>query len=504
MGRVAVAVGRKTARRAAAAVTLDTNRLQPRSSPTASALSRRAFVAHGLGAAGLGAAASVLAGCRGLAPHDHANVVTRSDERVVVVGAGIAGLAAAAELRASGFEDVVVLEARDRVGGRVWTDRIGDCIPVDLGASWIHGVDGNPIAAIAREHGIETASTDYENQVVHFHGADEPPAEGDEIVRGFIAAARRQPGASLKSVYASYLGSASLDADVKRYIDYQINTVLEHEFGADIGDLSFRSLTGSRTTDGPDALFPAGYGEIVDVLRQGLTIQCGQAVAAVDHAGSQIVVSTAAGTSQAATRVVVTIPLGVLKRGAVSFSPALPLAKQRAIARLGMGLLNKTCLLFDDVFWDDEAELIGYVGTQPGQWAETLSHHPYISAPLLTLFNAGSFAVEIESRSDDETVALAMAALAEMHGGAVPQPTDARVTRWQTDPWSCGAYSFVPAGATFDEYAELAAPIGERLFFAGEATSRDFPATVHGAYLSGSRAARQVIAAASRAGRTRA
>ena len=98
----------------------------------------------------------------------------RRDERVLIIGAGMAGLAAAAELRALGFEDVAILEARDRIGGRIWTDAIGGNIPVDLGASWIHGVDGNPITAIATGNGIATHPTDYDNDVVHFHDAERP------------------------------------------------------------------------------------------------------------------------------------------------------------------------------------------------------------------------------------------------------------------------------------------------------------------------------------------
>ena len=134
---------------------------------------RRTFIKAGLAATGLGPAISALPGCGdapGRSPRQRTTPSpTRTNESVLVIGAGIAGLAAASELRASGFGNVVVLEARDRIGGRIWTANLGGTVPVDLGASWIHGVRGNPIADLARQSGIETRPTDWDNAVLHFH-----------------------------------------------------------------------------------------------------------------------------------------------------------------------------------------------------------------------------------------------------------------------------------------------------------------------------------------------
>ena len=135
--------------------------------------------------------------------------------------------------------------------------------------------------------------------------------------------------------------------------------------------------------------------------------------------------------------------------------------------------------------------MIGYVGAQTGQWAETLNLHPYTGQPILMMFNAGSYGARIEAMPDAEVVDQALAALEVMYG-RVPRPKDALITRWQLDPWSHGSYSYVPAGVSFGRHADLATPIDDRVFFAGEATHRDYPATVHGAFLSGVRAARQV------------
>ena len=411
----------------------------------------------------------------------------------------MAGLAAANELQALGFDDVAILEARDRIGGRLWTDAIGGNILVDLGASWIHGVDGNPITAIARENGIATHPTDYDNDVLHFHSAERPSPSAERALRRFWGLAERQPGTNLQSVYEQLLEIEPLTAPDRRYLDYLLNTIVEHEHAADLRHLSLESIQGGDAYDGHDAVFPGGYGQVADVLADGLDIRFLEAVTEIDYAGTNIILTTATGATFEAARVVVTVPLGVLKQGLISFLPRLPPRKRGAIDGLEMGVLNKTCLLFDDVFWDNDVELIGYVGARSGQWAETLNLYPYTGHPILMMFNAGAYGARIERLPDQEIVAQAVAALASMYG-VIPPPADALFTRWRSDPWARGSYSYVPAGSSYQRYAELGEPIGDKLFFAGEATHVEFPSTVHGAFLSGIRAARQIAALPARGG----
>ncbi len=464
-------------------------------------LTRRTFLKGALAAAGLAPGASSLAKRRGVPSHRGATAAdsSRREERVLIVGAGMAGLAAVDELHALGFADVAILEARDRIGGRLRTDAIGGNIPVDLGASWIHGVDGNPITDIARRNGIATHPTDYDNDVVHFHDAERPSPSAGRALRRFWRLAERQRETNLQSVYDELLEIEPLTAPDRRYLDYLLNTFVEHEHAADLRNLSLESIQGGEAYGGHDAVFPGGYGQVADVLADGLDIRFREAVTEIDYAGTDIILTTAAGATFEATRVVVTVSLGVLKQDLISFQPALPLRKRGAIDGLEMGVLNKTCLLFDDVFWDRDVELIGYVGARRGQWAETLNLYPYTGHPILMMFNAGAYGARIERSSDQEIVAQAVAALASMYG-AVPPPRDALITRWRSDPWTHGSYSYVPAGSSYQRYAELGAPVGDKLFFAGEATHVEFPSTVHGAFLSGIRAARQIAALPARAG----
>jgi len=446
----------------------------------------------------MAAAAPLLAACsrgdadggeRGDEPPADPQAAT--SERIVIVGAGAAALAAADELQIRGFGNVVLLEARDRVGGRIWTSSIGDGIPVELGATWIHGVRGNPISDIVEANGIATAETDYDNAVLYDH--DGRPAEPiDPALWGqYMALAYETPDASLADVFERFAATRGLSDDERRLWLHSLASMFSHEFGADISDLSILSYDGPSTFRGGDVVFPQGYSQIVDVLAAGRDIRLDHPVAGIDHSGPTVVVTTESGDRFEADRVVVTVPLGVLKASAISFVPALPPAMRDAIAALDMGILNRTVLLFDEPFWDRDTEWIGYAGERPGQWSETLNLYPYLARPVLAMFNPGSFGAETEQYSDAELTSRAVEALKAVFGD-VPEPVDAVSTRWGSDPWSWGSYSYLPVGVEFDIYRDMARPVGDRLFFAGEATHSRFPSTVHGALLSGRRAARQI------------
>ena len=412
-------------------------------------------------------------------------------ERIVIVGAGAAALAAADELQVRGFSNVVLLEARVRVGGRIWTSSIGDGIPVELGATWIHGVRGNPISDIVESHRIATAETDYDNAVLYDH--DGRPAEPpDPALWGqYMALAYEMPDSSLQDVFEQFAATHGLSGDDRRLWLHSLASMFSHEFGADISDLSIMSYDGPSTMRGGDVVFPQGYSQIVEVLAAGRDIRLDHPVVGIDHSGPTVVVTTESGDRFEADRVVVTVPLGVLKADAISFTPGLPPAMRDAIAALDMGILNRTCLLFDEPFWDRDTEWIGYAGERPGRWSETLNLYPYLGQPVLAMFNPGSFGAETEQYSDAEITSRAVEALKAMFGD-VPEPVDAVSTRWGSDPWSWGSYSYLPVGVEFDIYRDMARPVGDRLFFAGEATHSRFPSTVHGALLSGRRAARQI------------
>ena len=151
-------------------------------------------------------------------------------------------------------------------------------------------------------------------------------------------------------------------------------------------------------------------------------------------------------------------------------------------------------LRFDSVFWSDQYDWIGYLSAIGGQWSEWISLSKPTGRPILVGFNAGDFGRQIEGYTDSEVVASAMTTLRKIFGSTIPLPLSFQVSRWGDDPFSYGAFSYVKLGATSSMRSTLAAPVGKKVFFAGEATHRRYPGTEHGAYLSGLQAAKDVMA----------
>lgn len=440
-------------------------------------LPRRSFLrALALAAASLGGS-----------PAAWARSTRAAGSRVLVVGAGIAGLAAARRLREANVE-VVIIEARDRIGGRLWTHRTEDGLAFDLGASWIHGATRNPIARLARKHGIATIESGFKTALFGEAGAPIAEEARETFAAPLLAKALRDApddDASIEEAIADAGFEKDLDRSRRLLFRSHLNSMIEQEFAADLGELSALHYDEGDEVIGPELLLPSGYDAIAHVLAKDLDIRLGRPVREIrwTRSGADAIDER---ETLAADAVLVTLPLGVLKAGDVRFTPGLPAAKQQAIQRLGMGLLNKLWLQFPDRFWGD-AEWLERVADPPGLWTEFFA--PPGPTPLLIAFTAGSVARHEERLTDEEASVQAVRAMRAMYGNSVPDPIRAVGTRWASDPFARGAYSFLAAGATPSDRRRLAAPIGGRIFFAGEATRTDFPSTVHGAFLSGEAAA---------------
>jgi monoamine oxidase len=419
-------------------------------------------------------------------------------ERILIIGAGTAGLAAARELAQRHFT-VTLLEARDRIGGRVWTDRSWPGAPLDLGASWIHGISGNPIADLALQINAPTLPT-VDVVTIHDTAGRRLTAQEQlqleqrfEHVMKAVDELRRQCRArgdsdvSLGAALHDVIARENFSAQELRELWYAVNSAIEHEYAADVDWLSFYHWDEPYHFDGDEVIFPQGYDALAHGLASGLDVRLNRIVMKIEHDERSVHVTTDREVFEA-DRAVVTLPLGVLKRDAVKFSPALPLRKQQAIVRLGMNVLNKVYLRFAEAFWQaDDTDWIGYVAERKGAWVEALNIHYYTRQPILLWFNAAAYGTHLEALGDAEIIGEAMQRLRVMYGADIPDPEDYLITRWLSDPFAGGSYSHLPVGATPDDRAALAKPIGNRIFFTGEAATIDQPATVHGAYLSGIR-----------------
>ena len=427
-----------------------------------------------------------------------------SQTQVLIIGAGIAGLAAARELKTQGIS-TVILEGRSRIGGRVYSDRSLSNLPLDMGASWIHGINNNPIYKLAQSENITTLKTDYDaiklfrdNKFLEDRKQENIDQRLENILKETEKIRKQrekqnQEDISLKDAFDQVIirGNFQFLAPQLRELDYAISTTIEHEYAADISNLSLYYWDTGSGVEGEDVLFPGGYGQITELLAKDLDIKLNHIVKKITYNNQGVVVTTNQGDFSA-KKVIITLPLGVLKKGVVEFSPKLPEPKIAAINRLGMGILNKLYLQFPEVFWDKQTHLLGYMAINKGEWAEWLNIYRYTKQPVLLGFNAGSYGGAIELLPDKEIISSAMETLRQMYGSQIPNPTGFLITRWQQDPFSYGSYSYIATGATPSDRQTLGEPIDNRLFFAGEATSQKYPATVHGAFLSGVEAAKKI------------
>ncbi len=420
-------------------------------------------------------------------------------QRVVVVGAGIAGLAAARTLADAGFS-VTVLEAGNRIGGRLHTDRsLG--VPLDLGASWIHGTRSNPITALAQRFAQPMFEWDYDNEEVFdltgnggraverfatFANALEDFLDDTETSLTRISAAN-----AIEKIRRQRALSSLTDAE----LGFMAHILLEQEFAATVSDLSLAAVEEGGAFKGPDAVLPQGYDKIALGVAEGLTIQTETVVNQIDHSQRGVSVRTENGVLEA-DFAICAVSLGVLKAGDIVFSPGLPDNKRNAVSSLRMGVLDKIYLSFPEAFWDETVHNFGRISGKPDTFTYWPNLSPVTGKPILCALNVGEFAQNLETLSEENRRQAAFEALQTMFGRDIPPPDASISSAWQQNERTRGSYSFLPIGVEPRARKALAADLNGRVFFAGEATAQDYPATVHGAWLSGQRAARDVIASA--------
>ncbi|KAF9438757.1 hypothetical protein BGZ76_005063 [Entomortierella beljakovae] len=442
-----------------------------------------------------------------------------SKKHVVIIGAGISGIAAAHELsKHSSAIQVTILEARNRIGGRLDTHRnlvpgeYGD-IPIDFGASWIHGVDpSNPIVSLAEVANARLEATN--RDAIFFHPGQDAFDEKEsnhywavlwdifEKAQEFSRDNRKQISnkTSFKKWLSHFIATRqSVDSNLANYMsskDLQIVPLLA-QFWADenaipLDKVSLKYMDAEDMPPGDHCMMANGYDRVLDVLCKDMSsvdIRLEHIVNRIEYNESNVKISTSKG-QVTADIVLVTLPLGVLKSKSVTFSPPLPESKQTAIKRLGFGTMVKAVLYFPTCFWPSDRHFINFLPiptsipnpnlcrhlnrrqmkaltTYMNDLANYTSLMPIHGAPILIAYMANDSAEVFERLTEEEVLEVLVCQLSHYFDILVSDPKNSRptrifMTRWNADPFARGSYTSIPVGAHQSDLAEFEVPVGAR------------------------------------------
>ncbi|HSG85757.1 MAG TPA: NAD(P)/FAD-dependent oxidoreductase [Candidatus Limnocylindrales bacterium] len=429
--------------------------------------------------------------------------IARPVERVVVVGAGMAGLATANAVARAGI-DVVVLEARDRIGGRTHTGDVGGS-PVDLGAAWIHTPIGNPMSDLADDLGIERRSWNILDGVALWDDVGRLPSEEArrlmDLSERFYEAlpdlrADLGRGATAVEGIDRFLAGTEIEHALRAALRELLVRLVEADASGPAGDIPLRGHPAGGTAYGGDEMGDVpvgGYRRVVDALAAGLDIRLGTEVVEVAaHAGG-VDVRTADGAVHVGSHVLVTVPLGVLKAGVIRFDPPLLPERRSAIERLGFGRLDKVALRYERPFWTEQGlpfiEILAASEPFDGPFGLDVA----TGEPVMVVLAGGSGQGWLMEGTVDQAVDRVRAAVERVTGLAMPVPVAATRTDWSGDPFSRGAYSYVSVAASPADLDLLGEPHGGRILFAGEATTSARVGYADGALSTGIREAKRLL-----------
>jgi monoamine oxidase len=405
---------------------------------------------------------------------------------VAIIGAGAAGLGAANALKDSGIS-VIVLEARDRVGGRAHTIQAAPDVVFDVGCGWLHSADKNNFVPIAEQLGFEI-NKDLPPWRERAYGKAFPQEDRAEFIRALDEFYDRAEVAAVKARQAGRDEPANLSLEPGNRWNPMIDAISTYINGAELDRVSILDMDAYEDTNF-NWRVRRGYGALVAAYGASCPLALNCAVTLIDHSAKRVWIETSRGTLTA-DKVIVTVPTNLIADEAIRFSPPLP-AKVDAARGLPLGLADKVTLALEDPeALPKEGNLrAATMRTEMGTY-----HLRPFGQPCIEGFFGGRFARQLEDAGDGAIAAASIDEIAGYLGNDFRRKLKPLAeSRWAHDPWARGSYSHALPGHAGDR-AVLAAPVDGRLFFAGEATSPNFFSTAHGARDSGERAAREVLA----------
>lgn len=448
----------------------------------------------------------------------------------VVIGAGWAGLGAARTLNSAGISNILVLEGRNYIGGRSRTVTLNDgTTTVELGSQWIHGAStSNPVYNVAVSANIRTkGDPDTGGAWSNVFGPDTPhrvpdstidPLVRDYFSQGFMPFQRNKQDstdtdASLRSIANTYIQNKGISGDTRLGFEFALDSNIVQEYAASLEDLSLWWWDGDYVINGGDASLEQGSGKgytgainaYASPIRSKILLN--SKVTSVAYTSTTVTITyTQNNVSKQvqAKYAIVAVPLGVLKKGLITFQPQLPSTKLNAINALGVGTYNKCVMRWKDsqvLPWPSNLEWLEKIAplAQQGKWTTFYNEQAISGKKIVVGFSAGREAERVEKLTDAQIKSEALTSLRTMFGAtSVPDPDEMVITRWLADPFSSGSYSYYKVGSVPKHRDDLRLTVGGRLYFAGEATHRSYPSTTHGALMTGQSAGQSVAGKLSR------
>jgi monoamine oxidase len=317
--------------------------------------------------------------------------------RVAVVGAGFAGLGAARQLVRNGAE-VVVFEARPRLGGRVHTHTLASGVNVELGANWLQQGERNTLAPLVEHLGVATVATDFNAPLDLECGIGARPVHSHSVIQAVRDSfARHDDSVSM----AEALADQHALPDLQRVVDLEV--VLDA--GAPLDDLSARYGFELGVGQG-DRWIVGGYGQLLHHLAEGVEVRLSSVIDDVNMRGGEVQLTLLDGACQSFDAAIITVPIAVLKAGAINFQPALPDTHQRSLDHLTAGRVEKVALRFERRWWPrSPSSYLRIASGRAGSVSEWLDLTDQVGEPVITAIFVGDWVNEMWDGHDDRSVA---------------------------------------------------------------------------------------------------
>jgi monoamine oxidase len=408
-----------------------------------------------------------------------------SSVEVAIIGAGAAGLGAANALKNSGLS-VLVLEARDRVGGRAHTIMASPDVTFDVGCGWLHSADQNSFVKIAEDLNFEINKS-LPPWRERAYGKAFPQDERDDYMRALDAFYDRATKAAIEAEQSGRDVPASLFLEPGNRWNPMIDAISTYINGCELDSVSLIDMEAYEDTD-LNWRVRRGYGALIAAYGATCPLALNCQVTLVDHSAKRIRIETSRG-SLTADKVILTVPTNLIADEAIRFHPPLP-AKVDAARGLPLGLADKVTLALDE---PEALPAEGNLRAATMRTAMGTYHIRPFGQPCIEGFFGGRFAQSLEDAGPGTLAAESINEIVSCLGNDFRRKLKPLAeSRWAHDPFARGSYSHALPGHAGDR-AVLAVPVDGRLFFAGEATSPDFFTTAHGARDSGERAAEEVL-----------